>query len=225
MRRSLSTVVLLSAGLGLAACNRSPDTVTEGECATRDDCEGDLQCIDARCVEVQCTTSADCPFETYCDIASYACVDGCQDDEDCLAGDTCDETSRVCVSAQCEDTQIDCAVGQLCDAASGDCVEDTRPHCGSCDATRGGGNQCPGGECVAFAGQSCVTAADCDPGQSCDTFAGSGKLCHSDFCLMSCNPNVDNACPAGFSCQQIYSNSTATYCVADCEFLSNNGYL
>ncbi len=227
MRLPSPTASLLFVGLGLslAACNKSTGGTPEGECAGPEDCGAGLQCIDAQCIEVQCTTSADCPFEAYCDNGNYTCVDGCQDDTDCLAGDSCDDTARACVSAQCDDTQLDCEVGQLCDAGTGDCVDDSRPHCGTCDATRGGGNQCPGGECVAFAGQSCNTAADCDPGQACDTFTGSGKLCHSDFCLMSCNDAVDNACPAGFSCQQIYSTSTATYCVADCEFLSGNGYL
>lgn len=217
--------LLFALGLLLAGCTKAPETVNQGECAGPEDCPDGLQCIEAACVEVQCTTSADCPFDTYCDGATYACVDGCQEDTDCLSGYSCDQVANTCVEAACTDTQIDCAVGDLCDPTSRTCVDDTRNHCGDCDAL-GGGNQCPGGECVAWeVGETCSNDSQCPSGWYCDNFTGYGRVCHKDYCLMTCNPTVANSCPSGFSCGEVYAGDPSTYCVADCSFLTEGGYL
>lgn len=225
MRLATTSLLVLALALGLAGCSKTADTGAQAECASTEDCADGLQCIDAQCIEVQCTTSSDCPFESYCDTSSYTCLDGCLQDNDCLAGDICDEVARSCVEAECVDTQLDCEVGQLCDPNSGSCVDDTRGHCGQCDyfAT---GNQCPGGDCWYFElGEKCNNDGQCDPGWSCDRMGSYGKICHRDYCFMTCNENVPNSCPAGFACQQLFTNIPTTYCVADCTYLDDSGYL
>lgn len=219
--KTLLPALLLA--LGLAACSKSVDTATQGECAGTADCPDGLQCIDAACVEVQCTTSGDCGFESYCDLASYSCLDGCLEDSDCLAGDDCDEVARTCVSAGCTDTQLDCQIGEVCDRVAGQCVEDTRDHCSPCDVTSNNQNQCPGGECFFFDGGTCQNASDCDPGYVCSNVPGYGKICHADFCFMSCNVNVEESCPRGFECAEV--SGTLSVCSADCVSYTQNGYL
>lgn len=222
----MKTIILvLALGLGLSACKTEETGTPQGECATAEDCPEALQCVESHCINVECTTSSDCPFETYCNTHTYACVDGYQHDDDCLSGYSCDQVAQTCVEATCEDTQLDCAVGELCDANSGSCIEDTRNHCGSCDVGASG-NQCPGGECVAWeVGDACNNDSQCPSGWYCDQFTGLGRVCHKDYCLMTCNPNVDNSCPSGFSCGLVYKGDPTTYCVADCTFLTEGGFL
>lgn len=193
-----------------------------GECASSEDCPNDLQCIAEACVDVQCTTSAECPYESYCDQQTYACVDGCREDSDCLSGDTCDTVANTCVGASCVDTELDCEYGQFCNENSGECYDDDRDHCKTCDIT-GGANQCGNdGECFYVDDGDCNSQADCDEGYTCGNVPGLGKICHADFCLMECNLNQEDACPRGFSC---VSTGSGNYCYADCVYMKVNGYL
>ncbi|MCK6504158.1 hypothetical protein L6R53_12280 [Myxococcota bacterium] len=222
MRATTWSLVLL--GLTATACTKKTASEPQGECATLEDCPDGKQCIDAMCVQVDCTTSAECPFNTYCDVQNYTCVDGCREDTDCLSGFSCDTVANTCVESGCTDTELDCSYGQYCDRASGSCIDDTKAHCEPCDVLGGSANQCPGGECYFLSGANCNTAADCDPGYACDNIPGYGKLCHADHCLISCNPNVDEPCPRGYAC--LDASGLGDYvCYADCPYLSTNGYL
>mgnify|MGYP000847631655 CR=1 FL=1 len=206
----------------LAGCSSSAkDTEPGGACASAEDCPNDLQCIAEQCIDVQCTTSAECPFESYCDQQNYACVDGCREDGDCLSGDVCDAVSNTCVGSSCRDTELDCAYGQYCNTDTGECYDDTREHCKSCDVTATN-NQCGSGECFFYQGDTCNNSGDCDDGYTCSNVPGYGKICHADFCLMSCNPNQADACPRGFDCIDF---GTGGYCNADCIYMTENGYL
>ena len=208
----------------LSACTKKAAPLAEGECATAEDCADGLQCIDAACVQVDCTTSAECPFNSYCDVQAYTCVDGCREDADCLAGFACDDVANTCVETGCRDTQLDCAYGELCDEATGECVEDTRAHCQTCDALSTNPNQCDGGDCFYWGGEACNSAADCDPGYECEQVPGLGKICHADYCLVTCNPSVEDACPRGFECGDV-TGMGDNYCYADCNYMTQNGYL
>lgn len=216
------TLLLLLLGGALAGCSKPADSGAAHECELSEDCGEGLQCIDHACIEVQCTTSGDCPFDSYCDIGAYTCVDGCLEDTDCLSGFNCDSVARTCVEAECRDTQLDCEYGELCDEASGACIEDSRDHCSPCDVF-GGTNQCPGGECFYLGGTSCNTAADCDPGYECDNLGTGGKVCHADHCYMNCNPSAAEPCPRGFDC--VAAGDGSNICFADCPYMMQNGYL
>lgn len=210
--------------LALAACSGGGegDGKEKGACASSDECPTGLQCIDERCIDVVCVTSADCPFENYCDTQTYQCVEGCREDGDCLSGDVCDRVSNTCVGTSCEETELDCAYGQYCDEATGECKDDSRDHCKSCDVTATS-NQCgSSGECYFFEGGSCTSSGDCDPGYTCGNVPGYGKICHADFCFMDCNPSDADACPRGFSC---INTGTGGVCYGDCLYMTQNGYL
>jgi len=222
-------IPLLAAGLtalALSGCNSNKSAQpAQGECSTADDCPQDKQCIDTHCIQVDCTTSVDCPFESYCDLANYACIDGCQEDSDCLSGEACDQVAATCAPAECQDTQLDCDYGQYCDAASGHCKDDTRPNCQACDATNSNPNQCPAGTCyILGSAATCTNSSTCATGETCSNIPGYGKICHADFCLETCNPNVSEPCPRGYEC--LDASGLGDYvCYADCVYMANNGYL
>ena len=219
-----SRLLLLLLPVALGACKKESAGPAEGECAVATDCPDGKQCVDSHCIQVDCTSSAECPFNSYCDTQSYACVDGCRDDGDCLAGYACDETARTCLEETCTETELDCEIGQICNQGSGQCQDDTRDHCGACDILNSNPNQCPGGQCYYFAGDSCQSTADCDEGYVCESIPGIGKICHADYCFMSCSPAAEDSCPRGFQC--IDGSGMGDFvCFADCNFLVTEGLL
>ena len=61
----------------------------------------------------------------------------------------------------------------------------------------------------------------------CDDYSlyGLGRVCHADYCMVECNADDADPCPAGFSCGQLYANAPTTFCVADCSWLTQNGHI
>jgi hypothetical protein len=111
-----------------------------------------------------------------CSSKSYSCVEGCNDDDDCDAGQHCDATVGACVTSLCTDTQADCALGEVCDLGSGVCAPATGPFCApECDPTLEGG---------------CGADAWCPP------LDKSGR----SFCLPNCVDVEGAICPAGAVC-------------------------
>ncbi|QDG53400.1 hypothetical protein FIV42_22435 [Persicimonas caeni] len=102
--------------------------------------------------------------------------DDCLSDEDCAAGELCDQTDKVC-RFSCE-TDADCTVeGEVCDTdrtnSGGVCVlGDTEPECTTDD-------DCAEGEtCNTETGMcegtepECTTDDDCAEGETCNTDSG-----------------------------------------------------
>lgn len=216
---------LLGLGLVLAGCGDKEGGKPTGECEVVEDCPGEnLQCIENKCVQVDCLTSEECPFGSYCDIENYRCEEGCQEASDCLAGEDCDAVTGTCVDATCSDTQLDCQYGEYCDQGSGDCYPDSRAHCQTCDVLSTNPNQCPGGSCFFYIGNSCQNSTQCDPGYECENIPGYGKICHADYCFVNCNQAVEEPCPRGFDC--VDGTGLGDFiCSADCNWMITNGYL
>ena len=146
------------------------------ECRDDGDCPGISICTDAQeCEAVDCLTSAQCGLNSFCDSTTYRCEDGCQADDDCLSGSTCDVDTATCVQSQCTDSQIDCHFGDACNQDIGEC-EAVEEMCAPCSGV--GATTCRediGGECLFFT-------------------AGA-------FCLPPCSPFTDPAKnPRGFIC-------------------------
>ncbi len=140
-------------------------------------------CISGACQPVQCATSAQCAMEQYCDDGT--CVDGCQEDTDCYAGDACNPDTRTCEPAACEDTRLDCAFGEFCNAFTGECYEAGGYFCASCvsdDDCGGGSNLCYGGTCLV----TCDGDSDCPAGFTCLGLSLSGNVLEY-YCYALCD--------------------------------------
>ena len=218
--RILSTILLAFT----LACNNGGDTSTkDGTCGNNADCPDNFLCLEEQCVEIGCTESTECALGYYCD-ASYSCTPGCSEDVDCVAGESCNTTTNTCEAYGCRDTELDCEYGEYCDQTTGECYPDNRNLCGTCDvlAMNSCGN---GAECLYYAGDYCNNDNDCDEGYSCDPGLDLfGKICHLDFCFFECNANDAEACPRGYTCAQAIQGDPRNFCIADCEFMQNNGY-
>ncbi len=194
------------------------------DCTYDTDCGEDAICAeDGTCIEVECLDSVECDLGEYCN-DDYACEEGCAQDTDCDAGELCDDNE--CASYGCRSTELDCPMGTYCDG--GECLNDDRNHCASCDAYLGNPGCGNNAECFIFdAGDSCVNDNDCAPGWSCDDVSTGGfsseRICHRDFCLVSCNPNAELTCPSGMSCVDYGGGNN--FCSGDCGYMIENGFL
>lgn len=155
-------------------------------------------CVGGECVPPP--GSCPCPSGAYCDPATQTCVVGCQSDDDCGDGQTCDGGS---CRASCTG-DADCEPGRVCNDASSTCVEgcrdetdcpdDARCVDGYCAVACSGSDECevPGTECI---GNVCVCPSDsviCDGEcRTLDTNSNCGA------CGLACEPGqecVDQTC-------------------------------
>jgi len=160
------------------------------ECSESLACEFGSVCVEGICLEVPCSTSAQCGMEEFC--SDRQCVEGCEVDSDCYPGDQCNTTIAECEAAECRDTQLDCGFKEFCNPANGQCYEVDGYYC-----------------------KPCVDNGSCggdDSGNLCLNFGGGYK-----YCGVECESDRD--CPAGFGCLpigdfngNIYSFQCATYC-------------
>lgn len=154
-----------------------PPCTSDAECPEGAECQSDGLCK----VPGGCLTSRDCPEAgTYCDLDALMCAPGCGDDSDCAGLQVC--RNNTCGPRPCDGNYL-CAFGQVCDIPSGRCVEPEGPYCDTCDAEAE--NQC-GGE-----PNLCLRLQD-DEGNP-----------RGDFCGVNCDPEDLDACPVGYSCQEI----------------------
>ncbi len=189
----LSTALLII-GLFLG-CNQAPECIDNGQCG-----EGQA-CVDDKCKDVDCLSSADCTLRQFCDTKSWSCRDGCTDNEDCKSGEVCLD-DRKCHKMKCRNATLDCSVGQEC--VDGECQDFQGHLCDTCDPYEElmGGQPCgPSGSCWLLEGAS-------------DTVG---------FCFPDCNPNADDPCPAGFTCEAFPDDGHG--CFAYCPTLLKNGWL
>lgn len=130
MSRTWTLPVALLA-LSLLGCNTGGEApvLSEGECLDNTSCEGMQACIGGTCKAVSCLTNADCTLGSFCDTeGDYACTEGCSEDSDCLAGQSCAEGQ--CETAECVDEDVDCALGEHC--TEGSCLA-VEGFCDPCD--------------------------------------------------------------------------------------------
>lgn len=159
-----------------ASCG-SPPAI---ECTETQPCPNITEiCQAGQCVEVGCSTSSQCPIESYCDGGS--CYRGCREDFDCYPGNHCEiteGTSGTCVEDACTDTKVDCGFREFCNLATGDCYDAGEKYCRKCDdnADCDDGNLCLNQAC----GVDCSGGQECPSGFECYPFSGdgSGEITH-----------------------------------------------
>ena len=234
--------------IGVLACTPSAEEakVSSGlVCGNSSDClEGEL-CVEQSCQIVDCATSLDCDLEEYC-TSNYECVSGCNEDEDCFAGDSCNVASKECESYGCQDTVLDCGIGEFCNPMTAECFQDTRGHCQAYCSWDDLVYGTTGYECVNFdmGTGSCTTdisgnQSGCSGGSVCypndtsdPTFQFGGQTqgtCINFYRAFYCDQSSSQEqCPNGFMCTPLqYTDGSQTdpVCLGDCEYFKENGFI
>lgn len=222
--------------------------IGEPDCIDNSACEEGEACLAEECVAVECLDSAACGIGQFCDPRNYICIEGCESDGDCLAGQECNKQTLECVDSACRSSELDCQVGQKCDKVTGQCFDFPGSLCdercdigdlwGSCSGnasceffitgeTCKNDSQCAGAAtCDDFIVQEgCSNNSQCPTGSECDTFWGycTQGYCHEDYCMPVCNPSVADSCPAGFQC--LSDGLGGGSCYGECGYYKENGYL
>lgn len=162
-------------------------TVDEGQLAA---------CVDRRCREVDCLSSADCTLGSYCSLEDddFECLEGCQGDLDCVAGESCSDEGQ-CEAYGCRSTNLDCALGEVCNADSGECEVPDGAFCNLCDFAN-----------TTWDDQGTFSICD-DEFIGHSTCGGTGAMCLTivdggpNTCLPACRGPED--CPRGHVCQEV----------------------
>ena len=183
------------------------------ECATDNDCTGDLSCSDGLCVESSCTSRADCPEGQICNIVAGRCVappETCTLDTDCPAGKVC-AADGSCITGCANNDE--CEAGTFCNMdtricdpgcrADEDCSEDQT--CNDENVCVCDPNKCQVGEVCDSDNIACIenVVESCD-----DLDCPDGSVCNPDTLTcedeMRCTPVPDqpNSCGAGAACNE-----------------------
>ena len=126
------SILLFVMSLVLVGCTTSSDNPASGlTCTNSSDCLSEELCVEKTCQAVECATSLDCELEEYCSTSKYECKDGCKDDDDCFAGDSCNKETKECESYGCRTSELDCGIGEFCNELTAECYRDSRGHCES----------------------------------------------------------------------------------------------
>lgn len=241
--------MILSLLIGLLACTPTPtgeSKVSSGlTCVNSSDCLTGELCVEASCQAVECATSLDCDLEQFCN-GDYECRDGCAEDEDCFAGDSCNTDTKECESYGCRDTVLDCGIGEFCNPMTAECFTDSRGHCTSYCSWNDLVYGTTSYECVNFDSGtgSCSTdingnQSGCSGGSVCypndvndPSFQFGGQTpgkCITFYRAFYCDANsTQEQCPNGFSCTPLaYSDGSFTdpVCLGDCQYYTENGYI
>lgn len=242
------SILLFVMSLVLVGCtNSSDDPVSSGlTCTNSSDCLSEELCVEKTCQAVECATSLDCELEEYCSTSKYECKDGCKDDDDCFAGDSCNKEAKECESYGCRTSELDCGIGEFCNELTAECYRDSRGHCESfCTWNEVAFGENTNGECANYdmGSGSCMgdfegNQSGCSGGDLCwpndfDDMSGYYQqipgTCISFYRFFTCDDNsAQEQCPNGFTCQGIpYSDGTVTQavCLGDCPYYLESGYL
>lgn len=166
-------------------------------------------CIERECKSVACFSSSDCTLGNWCSTEdqTYDCVEGCQSNLDCPAGENCSDDQQ-CVAYGCRSTALDCEVGEVCNAGSGQCEAVGGLHCAACEQTE-----------WLWDDQGTLDFCD-DEWLGHDGCGGVGQLCigfegvTGTFCSVGCEDALD--CPRGYSCRDVPLNfDTSAQCGFD----------
>ncbi len=165
------------------------DEVTPG-CEERDDCEGDLVCIDGVCTH--CARDRDCREFEQCDPVRLTCVpledwgDDCASHDECTLGEFC--VQGLCVDGGEVDPcthDAECPTGRYCNMDRLVCEEDL----GCFDDAR-----CPEGYYCNLATNSCERSCT---EETAEEVCPEGFICHGGRCV-ECVEDED--CGAGLTC-------------------------
>ncbi len=190
----LILVVAVLAGLLIGACAPEDTAGSGAPCLDEGDChtfDGSVQaCVEGGCAQVDCLTSDDCPFDSFCDVenGAFDCEPGCLEDTDCAVGKECE--AGYCLDRGCRDALLDCGFGEICNEDSGECERPGGSFCNACDpaahewnyngpATNcddvpighplcgGWGNFCLTNATMNYCAVECVDQSDCPNGSTC----------------------------------------------------------
>lgn len=155
------------------------------ECDDETPCDFGEQCVAGTCTQPQCSSSQQCPIETFC--RGRDCVPGCQNDGDCRTGYSCDQEESECVINECTETQVDCGFREFCNVATGDCFDAGDQYCKPCrnqtaEQDCGSGNSCIGGYC----GVNCEGGTECPGGFECFAFENNVGQIETYQCYTYC---------------------------------------
>lgn len=167
-------------------------------CATAgssDGCPTGTECdADGVCQRAGCQSDVECPLpRTYCDVASGACLDGCNSVDDCGAFEVCE--GGQCRPQGCLGKELSCDLGEWC------CGNERYDNAATCPSGVDDGQ--------------CFTAPDpwCRPCEGNDDCAdideqGQASFCYElqdangtslgKYCSVGCATNAD--CPRGLDC-------------------------
>lgn len=193
---TLLSLTLVLFGLACDSEANRPECLDNSECNELQICTKE----EMKCKDVECTASSYCGMHQYCDVQgkSYACKEGCSEDSDCLAGESCNTESHTCQEYGCRSTVLDCAVGQVCE--NGVCKKAQGQYCQPCSVLL----------------PNCGRTSVCIPSTT-DPYNG--------YCAPECNDGQENACARGFECTEVYRNDPTTYCYGDCDYYTSEGYI
>jgi len=164
--RYLFALLLALATLPLVACTQ--------ECTTPADCGDGFVCTESgTCQEIACTSSLDCPIESWCNDVGQ-CEAGCLNDRDCLPSSRCDQEQKECIPQGCRTSALDCEFGQFCNAVSGQCVDAGGFYCNECTTSADCGSS--NNVCVGLGGQGTYCGVDCSGGQECPAGYSCGRV-------------------------------------------------
>lgn len=157
---------------------------------------------------IACSASPECLSHADCGL-SQACLgelgEGVCETVECLDSSVC-EFGRYCADTfTCEpgcQKESDCGAGYVC-SSGGSC--DPLESCDDSQTDCGLGEDCIASSCRSD-DQICGGCGDCD----------SPNGCYYGTCYRTCA--VQSQCPSGFSC-------FSGFCVSDCEWLNEHGYL
>lgn len=192
--RAIVLIAMMAIGCG---------TSSGPECIDNGDCSDGQACLLEVCEDVECLASEDCNIREYCNTETYVCRAGCEDDGDCIAGESCDTASNTCEEYGCRDTQLDCAIGEICREVTGECEFAHAGHCDRCEPDP-------------FAWEMNGTCANRNA--VCGTYDGV-----ESFCFQPCVQGQADACPRGYECVE-QASFGGTFCSAFCPTLYENGW-
>jgi hypothetical protein len=201
LSHTLLVMGLATSSTLLPSCKKDPNDPSNWECTDSSQCGEKQICTTGEhvCHDVACFASTDCALHQYCDTKRYACVEGCQTNADCAAGENCNAVAGSCQPYGCRSTQLDCDYGEFCNTATGQCYPADGQWCESCDQTH-----------------------PCDRGDACIYYDNP----QDSYCDLACNPNAADPCPRGFECMSVIIGVTKTWvCDANCSWLLENGYM
>jgi len=192
-------------------------------CRFDDDCPSSQRCLieDERlgeCVDIECSTDANCRDDNVCNPETGLCMDPCTGDEDCPAGYQCYSGHCDELPAECEN-DYDCDNQKLCDPYK-QCIrgEPCDPESSTSDLDCGPGRIC-GDELRRCIPEGCVDDDDCEIGicepdsHTCvnkiptgggcanDDQCLSTDICYANQCTRLCQPLAeDSNCQGGYVC-------------------------
>lgn len=200
-------------------CNCIGSINANGECVqckTKGDCKACENCIDGKCVPLECPNNltcvnggCGCPAGTKYDPVTNSCISiVCNDDKECGSCETC--LSNNCVPINCPAGTKAVITNGVCTCIEWPCVNVTCENGADC----GEGCGCKDGECVPckyllcntdVADDLCTRAlgCECDAAQKCQAVGGCGQYCDGfNPCSTPGCTCYENTCVAceNFSC-------------------------